>query len=244
MKPLAAIASAVLALAVVASAPSSASAQRGGGARGGSSARSAPSFHSSFSSSARSFSGSAYRYSDPAFATAPRITSAPRFTVTPSAGRPAFYSSRRPPGVDRRRYAYAPGIGYAYPFAYPDYGWLDPGYAAPYTDAPPYDDASAQPIYPDPNQYQQQAEPAPPPLADTPRYTSVPQPPPPEEAAVTLVFKDGRPSEQIHNYVLTRTMLYVRDQHRRDIPVDQLDLAATEKANQSNGVEFALPASN
>jgi hypothetical protein len=239
MKPLAAIASAVLALAVVASAPSSASAQRGGGARGGSSARSAPSFHSSFAPSSHYNSGPTYRYSGPAFATAPRITSAPRFTVAPTAGRPAFYSSRRSPGIDRRRYAYAPGIGYAYPFAYPDYGWLDPDY----TNAIPYDDASAQPTYPDPN-VEQQAEPAPPPLADTPRYALPRQPAPPEEAAVTLVFKDGRPSEQIHNYVLTRTMLYVRDQHRRDIPVDQLDLAATEKANQSNGVEFALPASN
>jgi len=147
--------------------------------------------------------------------------------------------------TDRRRYV--PGIGlaspYAYPLAYSDYGWLDPGYLDPgYREAVPYDQASAQPTYPDPS-LQQQPEPVPP-LADTRRYAPSRQPAPPEEEAVTLVFKDGRPSEQIHNYMLTRTMLYVRDQHRRDIPVDQLDLAATEKANQSNGVEFALPTGN
>ena len=49
---------------------------------------------------------------------------------------------------------------------------------------------------------------------------------PPQPYAVTLVFKDGRPSEQIHNYLLTRTTLYVQDQHRRDIALDQLDLSA------------------
>ena len=40
---------------------------------------------------------------------------------------------------------------------------------------------------------------------------------------VRVPFKDGRPAEQIHNYALTRTTLYVRDGHRRDIPVDQLE---------------------
>jgi hypothetical protein len=62
------------------------------------------------------------------------------------------------------------------------------------------------------------------------------------EDAVTLVFKDGRPPEQIHNYLLTRTTLYVRDQqHHRDIPLDQLDLAATQKVNHDAGVDFQLP---
>jgi hypothetical protein len=68
-----------------------------------------------------------------------------------------------------------------------------------------------------------------------------PAPVPESAEAVTLVFKDGRPSEQIHNYVLTRTTLYVRDQHHRVIPTDQLDLAATAKANQDLGVGFELP---
>lgn len=61
------------------------------------------------------------------------------------------------------------------------------------------------------------------------------------EAAVTLVFKDGRPTEQIHNYMLTRKTLFVEEQRLREISVDQLDLAATEKINQEVGVDFRLP---
>ena len=61
------------------------------------------------------------------------------------------------------------------------------------------------------------------------------------EDAITLLSKDGRPPEQIHNYLLTRTTLYVRDQQRRDITLDQLDLAATQKVNHDAGVDFPLP---
>jgi hypothetical protein len=57
---------------------------------------------------------------------------------------------------------------------------------------------------------------------------------------VTLVFKDGRPAEHIHNYLLTRTTLYVQDGRRREIPVDELDLAATVKVNHEAGVDFQL----
>lgn len=237
MKPLAAIATATLVLAFVTSAP----AQRGGAARGGSSVRSAPSGHSGFVPSAHSFSGPAYRYSGPAFAPGPRITSTSRIFVAPAAVRPTFYSLRRSPIPDRRRYA--PDIRvrapYVYPGLYANYGWIDPAYY----DNSSYDIASVQSVYPDPNFNQQQPEPEPPPPS-VQNYAPPPQPAPAEAEAVTLIFKDGRPSEQIHNYALTRTMLYVRDQHHRDIPVDQLDLAATQKANQPNGVEFVLPTGN
>jgi hypothetical protein len=71
-----------------------------------------------------------------------------------------------------------------------------------------------------------------------------PMPPPPElgtEGAVKLVYKDGRPSEDIHNYMLTRTTVYVQDEHRREIAVDDLDLEAIQKANKDAGVDFRLP---
>ena len=58
---------------------------------------------------------------------------------------------------------------------------------------------------------------------------------------VTLVFKDGRPPQQIHNYLLTATTLSVLDQRRQEIPVDQIDLAATAKVNRAAGASFALP---
>jgi hypothetical protein len=62
-----------------------------------------------------------------------------------------------------------------------------------------------------------------------------------ESEPVTLVFKDGRPPEQVHNYLMTRTTIYVQDEHRRSIPVDQLDLAATAKTNQDAGIDFQVP---
>lgn len=78
--------------------------------------------------------------------------------------------------------------------------------------------------------------------ARNPYYPSGPSNLPPQnEDAVTVVFKDGRPQEEIHNYALTRSTLYVLDQHPRDIPVDEIDLQATEKVNRDAGVNFQLP---
>ena len=90
-----------------------------------------------------------------------------------------------------------------------------------------------------------EAYPAYPPTATPPAQPSVAPPAPTpvssNETPVTLVFKDGRPPEHIHNYVLTRSTLYVQDKDRRNIPVDQLDLVATGKANQEAGVDFQVP---
>jgi hypothetical protein len=138
----------------------------------------------------------------------------------------------------------------AYPYAYADcgYGYSgnddydDSGYANPdpqpsgpqpieqaslppdYYVAPPMDDAQAPPN----DSYR-------------PAYQR-PAPEPEPQKAVTLIFKDGRPSQQFYNYMLTRTTLYVQDQHRQQIPVADIDLAATQKVNTDAGVEFQLPA--
>jgi hypothetical protein len=61
------------------------------------------------------------------------------------------------------------------------------------------------------------------------------------EDTITLIFKDGRPPEQIHNYILTRNTLYVGERHHPEIPVDQLDLIATAQVNRDLGVDFHLP---
>jgi hypothetical protein len=132
---------------------------------------------------------------------------------------------------------YRGGAGYIAP----GYGWVGP-YLPSYSDDPGYDDSSAAPsqaydgsdaLPPYPEQpaaiapYQ--------PTSDAARPTAL------SEEAVTLIFKDGRPPEQIHNYVLTRTTLFVGDQQRRAIPTDQLDLAATANVNREAGVDFQLP---
>jgi hypothetical protein len=126
-------------------------------------------------------------------------------------------------------------------------GWLAPGYLN--YGYPGYPDTTTdnEPIAPPDyaagydNQQPNQTQPAfAPPY---PSYTQPLHPPQPlaDEDPVTLIFKDGRPPEQIRNYAMTRTTLYVRDQHHRDIPIDQLDLTATQKVNRDAGIDFELP---
>jgi hypothetical protein len=81
------------------------------------------------------------------------------------------------------------------------------------------------------------------PYAPHPGATQVePSAAPSTEEAVTLIFKDGRPPEAIHNYVLTPTILYAGDiAHRQVIPIDEIDVPATEKVNAEAGVDFHLP---
>jgi len=234
-------------------------ASRGGASFGGGFASRSSSFASR---SAPVFRGSSTAMGRTSFAAPPVGVSryarvAPRLTPVGPGGRPV-YSNRRPsyPVGDRYRRPWVPvyGLGVAYGgagwygadclvfadcgYGYYDYGGQGYGYATPDA-APAVDDSAgysadqgAQPV--------QQAE-ATPSSAFRPAYQR-PQPEPqPEEDAVTLVFKDGRPNQQIHNYMLTRTTLYVQDERRREIPVDELDLAATEKANKDAGVEFRLP---
>ncbi|AXC10821.1 hypothetical protein ACPOL_1475 [Acidisarcina polymorpha] len=65
---------------------------------------------------------------------------------------------------------------------------------------------------------------------------------PPAQPEVTLLFKDGRPPQQVQNYALTQTTLYVFDgAKRREIPLEQLDLEGTEKTNRDAGIDFQVP---
>jgi len=109
-------------------------------------------------------------------------------------------------------------------------------YTEPYPPYPEYNPAPYdKPASGQPEPQQPYSSPAPPASQPAP---AIPAPP---EAAITLVFKDGRPNEQIHNYLLTATTLSVLDEQRREIPVAQIDLAATAQVNRAAGVEFALP---
>jgi hypothetical protein len=160
-------------------------------------------------------------------------------------------------GNGRYRRPYVPHYRAGISYGVPGYGWVSP-YSLGYPDDFGFDDstdsqdngaANASADVPEgyeagpPDQY-----PAPYPGQEQPLApyqpgpeTARPGPAPASEQAVTLIFKDGRPPEQIHNYLLTRTTLFVGDQHRRAIPTDELDLAATAKANQDEGVDFQLP---
>jgi len=130
----------------------------------------------------------------------------------------------------------------------PGYGWIGPyfpGFA--YDDG--YDDSSAAPdnsaqgydVEAQPDQgLNQDPDQQGPPSQFLPAPQAA-QPGPSGEEAVTLIFKNGRPPEQIYNYILTPTMLFVGGQHHQAIPTDQLDLAATARVNQDAGVDFQLP---
>jgi hypothetical protein len=59
-------------------------------------------------------------------------------------------------------------------------------------------------------------------------------------------FKDGH-SQQIHNYAMTRTKIYVVDNvaagRTLKIPLNTIDLQATEETNRQAGVDFSIPVS-
>jgi hypothetical protein len=64
------------------------------------------------------------------------------------------------------------------------------------------------------------------------------------QQTVTVIYKDGRPTEQIHNYLLTSTTLTVLDARYRQIPLEDVNVAATVAANRAAGVEFRVPRTN
>ena len=102
-----------------------------------------------------------------------------------------------------------------------------------------YGDDQEEPPAPPPDYAPPSYQPYQPPAYDPPAHSSAPA----TQIATTIVFKDRRPAQQIHNYALTQTDLYVTDAQRRDIPLDEIDVAATEKANRAAGIEFQVPQS-
>jgi len=169
----------------------------------------------------------------------------------------------------RRPYYRGWGLGYNYGYlgwpGYPfllsscilgcdaaDYGSYDnpygygSGYGAPPSDGA-YGDAMMQyPGYPAaPSSYNYGEEysqaPADDPQASRPAYTGqVVSSPLPPQPPLTVIFKDGQ-RLQIHNYLLTPTTLTVLDDNYRQIPLDQIDLAATRQTNLTNGLDFRVP---
>ena len=145
----------------------------------------------------------------------------------------------------RRPYLSPHGTGVLYGApGYGALGWINP-YPLGYSDDTGTDDSAATPDQTNAGSYDAQPDqawqpPGPGPY-EPPAALSNPSQAQESEEAVTLIFKDGRPAEQIHNYILTRSTLFIGDGQHREIPTDQLDLGATAKANQNAGVDFRLP---
>jgi hypothetical protein len=140
-----------------------------------------------------------------------------------------------------------PGYGYPYVIDPGFYDWGDsddsadgqggavPDYAAPYPDQgygppgePPQEGfASETPPWSAPNQ-----QPAARAIAAAPET----------EPSLTVIFKSGRAPLKIQNYMMTAKALTDLDsRHYEQIPLNQIDVAATRRVNTSAGIDFQVP---
>jgi hypothetical protein len=188
-----------------------------------------------------------YNWSTPAHSTGssrPSYSNGNRYSPQP----PDNHRGRPPYPASRYRQPYVP-------YFYANSTYLVPGLLNSYWDTPDNTysgDQSASTVQgQDQGQVQNNGDYAPESAPyETQQAQDVPPPPPgPVEplpqAAVTIVFKDGH-SQQIHNYAMTKTTIYVLDDaasgRRPAIALDQIDVSATERTNRQAGVDFAIPA--
>ncbi len=144
--------------------------------------------------------------------------------------------------------------GYALPYYYVPLGGYGYGYDYDYVGGP--DPYSGPPTGPnDPTLHiiveQPPAQPYRPPVDDA--QTTAAQPPPtvPEQPSsardakprepTVLVFRDGH-KQEVSNYAIMEQTVYVFDDGTHKIPLANLDVPATVKANDDRGMEFKLPA--
>jgi len=157
-----------------------------------------------------------------------------------------------------------PGYVYAYPYVV-DPGFYDWGatdyseneqgqYANPAPDQGPDYRYGAEPPYPGagdaPNPEQQEyvqpgpvAAPVGPQRQEYHFAASTPSSPSPVSSRpLTVIFKGGRTPEKMQNYMVTSSALTNLDgEHFEKIPLDQIDVAATQQANRSSGIDFEVP---
>jgi hypothetical protein len=195
--------------------------------------------------SGASHGGSSFSTSARAFAPPSRS-----FFSSPATRSPSFQGQLRHWPGGSSIYRNSIGVGYrrAYPFVYAGYPWLFPlNYGFLGGDGP--GDMGAyqpppQPVEP-PADYEQTAEYAPSPYRPAYQEPALAPEPARDQPTTTLIFKDGRPPAQVHNYALTGTTLFALDgDSRRDIPLSLLDVPATVEANRAAGVDFSLPVSH
>ena len=163
-----------------------------------------------------------------------------------------YYSGRYYPWGWGYRGGYGYGW-YGYPWAswgwYGGVGWYGDSYSYPAAQYPVY-------VYPDNGNtvaYDQQIEidrlndEVARLLAERESGTaggSAPRPPPKPEirAATVLVFRNHH-TEEIQDYAIVGKTLWVfTEQRARKIPIAELDVPATTKANAARGIDFLLPA--
>jgi len=126
-------------------------------------------------------------------------------------------------------------LGYPYELnpGFLDWGDYDDSTNEQGSVAPGNSDPYLEPDYPSPGGY-----PGP---SEAEGNSSVEQPEEPQ-IPLTVIFKGGRAAESIENYIMTATALTDFDSHHYErIPLDQIDLVATQQANRANGIDFQMP---
>jgi len=131
-----------------------------------------------------------------------------------------------------------PGYGYPYLLDPGFYDWDDSddsGYLQ--NDAAPYDPA----VYPDYG-YGAPSEIPPASAQGQPRAAAEPIAPSAPDQPLTVIFKSGRDPVKMQNYMMTAKVLTDLDsRHYEQIPINQIDIAATQWANSAVGVRFEIP---
>jgi hypothetical protein len=152
-----------------------------------------------------------------------------------------------------------------FPYGYPYYPYvIDPGFydwSLPGDDpaygqggsagnyAPYADNGGAYSVAPQEQNYapepypEQPSDSAPAPSGARPAYAgAVASTAPRPQEPLTVIFKNGRAPVQIQNYIMNAKSLTNLDQRRYEqIPLDQIDIAATEQINRARGIEFRVP---
>jgi hypothetical protein len=141
--------------------------------------------------------------------------------------------------------------GYGYGYAMPYYAYpYDPGYDAsgdaggpylysgpPGPQTPPAEQTLHIVVDQAPDRYgEPMAEEGPP--APRQQQQTMPEPKPGEPTI--LVYRDGH-KQQVTNYAIMGQTLYVFDNRTKKIALAEIDVPATVKANDDQGVEFQLP---
>jgi hypothetical protein len=128
------------------------------------------------------------------------------------------------------------------------YDWSDSDSSAPGNYEPSsYEPDSLQPYNSVPDEAYDQNDPAPnyPPYPNqayyAPNQTAAAAPPAPAQP-LTVIFKNSRAAIQIQNYMITAKVLTDLDsEHYEQIPLEEINLAATQNFNKVAGVEFQIP---
>jgi hypothetical protein len=176
-----------------------------------------------------------------------------------SSNRPPFFGDRRshdhhrfPVGISMPVYVpYA--VPYPVAYAQDDTGddesadidyTFERGVPKVYEHGPWYREASAHPARRDPPPKAKAKTTGPPTPPETPEAVEpVETPEPvPDQPTTVLIFKDGHKST-VQNYAIVGSTLFdFTDGRSRKIPLADLDLPATQKANDERGVDFQIPA--